>query len=144
MLALAVRNAEEESLAGKSPEDHAMFHLTRGKQLMAEGRFPEAEREISEAVSLLPQDSEVHLALGRVLEVQGRHQAAAGELETSLKLKNDVAAHDLLARVYMSLNRLDAARDQCQAALSLDSANSEAQHLIDEIRQRTPPSRRTP
>jgi len=144
LLALAVRNAQEESLQGMSPAEHGQFHFASGRKLFSEGRLPEAERELAEAVSLLPQDGEVHLTMAQVLEAEGKHREAAAELESSLRLKNTVTAHVLLARVYLSLDRLDAARDQDQAALSLDPGNREAVQLMEQIRTRAPALRRTP
>lgn len=144
LLALAVQNAQEESLQGMSPAEHGQFHFASGRKLFAEGRLPEAERELAEAVSLLPQNDEAHLVMAQVLEGEGKHREAAGELESSLNLKNTVTARVLLARVYLSLGRVDAARDQDQAALSLDPNNREAAQLMDQIRARAPGSRRTP
>ncbi|HEV2350003.1 MAG TPA: tetratricopeptide repeat protein [Terriglobia bacterium] len=144
LLALTVQNAEERNLASKSPAEHAQFHVTKGKRLLAAGRSAEAERELTEAVSLIPEDYQVHMDLAQVLEAEGKHQEAAGELATSLKLKDSVAAHILLARVYLSLNRADAARTQGEAALSLDPGNQEAARLVQQIQARAPETRRLP
>ncbi len=144
LLALTVHNALEERLRGEPAAQHGDVHLTQGKKFLAEGRFPEAERELTEAVALLPRDSEAHLTLGRAYELQGRHREAAAELETSLKLRNSVMAHLWLAHAYLSLDQPEAARDQGQAALSLDPGNRYAKLLIDQIRERTPASEKKP
>jgi tetratricopeptide (TPR) repeat protein len=144
LLSLAVRNALEERLQGESSARHAEAYLVRGKDFLAAGRPHEAERELVEAVSLLPQDSEVHLALAEAYEAQGRHREAATELEASLKLHDTVTAHLLLARIYLSLDQLQAARDHSQAALSLDPDNHEAQTLMNEIPEAAPAERKTP
>ena len=39
----------------------------------------EAEHELTEALTLLPQSADAHLALGQVYELEGRHQDAAAE-----------------------------------------------------------------
>jgi len=132
-LALAVQSALEERLQREPASRHADAHLARGRELLAAGRLGEAERECAEAASLLPQDSDTHLALAHVYAAQGRHGEAAAELETSLKLKNTVTGHLSLARVYLSLGQLEAAREHGQAALNLEPANHEAQKLVDEI-----------
>jgi Tfp pilus assembly protein PilF/TolB-like protein len=142
LLALTVQNAEEKSLADKPPAVHAQFHVSKGMSLLAEGRSAEAERELAEAVSLVPEDSQVHMDFAQVLEAEGKHQEAAKELETSLKLKDSVAAHILLARVYLSLNRADAARTQGEAALGLDPGNHDAAQLVRQIHDRTRGTRR--
>jgi len=133
LLALTVRNALEERLAGLSPQQHSEVHLARGRKFLAEGRLPEAEHELTEAVSLVPVDSGARLTLAQVLEAEGKHREAAAELETSLKLKNTVAAHLILARVYLSLAQPAQARDQGRAALELDPTNQEAVQLVKRI-----------
>ena len=138
LLALTVQNAMEQSLARKSPAVHAEVHLANGRKLFAEGRLAEADHELSEAVSLVPQNDQVHLTYAQILEAEGKHQEAAAELETALKLKNSVAAHILLARVYYAMNRLDAARAQGQLALALEPGNREAAQLMDQIRLHAP------
>ncbi len=133
LLSLAVSNALEASLAAKSPARHGEVHLDRGKTFLAEGRWPEADRELAEAAALLPADSEAHLMLGEVYESEGRQVEAARELETSLKLKNSVMAHVWLARVFLSLEQPEAARLHGQAALQLDPSSRDAAQLIDQI-----------
>ncbi len=140
LLSLAVHNALEASLAAQPAEQQSGVHLSRGEKFMAASRLPEAEREFKECLSLTPQDADVHLSLGEVYELQGRHQPAADELENSLRIKNSAPAHIWLARVYVSLNRLDEARQEGQLALTLDPQNRYARSLIEHIDQR--PARR--
>lgn len=144
LMALAVQNAVEMNLASKPPTEHAQFHIAKGRRLLASGRSAEAEREMAEAVSLVPNDGEAHVNLARVLEAEGKHQEAARELETSLKLKDSVAGHILLARIYLSLNRAEAARTQGEAALKLDPENHEAGQLVQQIHERATETRRLP
>ena len=140
LLSLTVRNALEETLASDPPAQHGGVHYARGEKFLAASRLPEAERELAETVSLLPQDADAHLALGQVYELQGRHQDAVSELETSLKLKDTAPAHLWLARVYLSLNQFERAQDQGQIALSMDPENRYARNLVERIRERLPPS----
>jgi len=133
LLSVAFHNALEGTLAKAPREEHGQVHLARGQSLLAEGRLPEAERELNEALSLIPNESEIHLALARLLEAQGRPREAAEELETSLKLKDSVQAHLALARVYLSLGRPEAARTESRAALSLDPNNADAENLMEQI-----------
>jgi tetratricopeptide (TPR) repeat protein len=144
LLSLAMRTALEERLQGEAPVRHAVAHLTRGKAFLAAGRPQAAERELAEAVSLLPQDGEAHVALAEAYEAQGRHREAAAELEMSLKLQNTVTAHLMLARVYLSLDQMQAAREHGQAALSLDPSNREAQALMSEIPEKASAERKSP
>ncbi len=133
LLTLTVHNALEESLSKLSPEEHHDVHLARGRTFFAEGRLAEAERELSEAVSLAPGDASAHVLMARVLEGEGKHAEAAAELDTALKLQNSASAHILLARVYLALHKPDLARGQVQAALALEPGNQEAQQLVHGI-----------
>lgn len=136
LLSLTVRNAMEATLAKEGPELHGSVHLARGQQLLTEGRLIEAERELTEASQLVPREGEVHLALGQVYELESRHPDAARELEKSLELKDTAAAHVWLARVYLALNKVDAARSQGQLALGIDPENRYAKNLIEQIQLR--------
>ena len=142
LLSLTVRNALEETLSSEPSAQHGAAHYARGEKFLAASRLPEAERELAETVSLLPQDADAHLALGQVYELEGRHQDAVSELETSLKLKDTAPAHLWLARVYLSLNQFERAQDQGQIALSMDPENRYARNLVERIRERLPPSSR--
>jgi Flp pilus assembly protein TadD len=133
LLSLAVHNALEERLAGMPADEHAAVHKARGKNFASEKRLPEAERELAEAASLSPGDSEAHLSLAQILEAEDKHQEAVGEFQTALKLKDNLAGHLGLARVYMSLDRREQARQEVEAALKLDPGNQEAQELIRQI-----------
>ncbi len=103
---------------------------------MAESRLAEAERELDEAVSLIPRSSETHLALAEVYETEGRHLEAVRELETSLKLKESVSAHLWLARAYLSLDQTEAARVESQAVLRVDPDNRYAMEVVEQVRRR--------
>jgi tetratricopeptide (TPR) repeat protein len=144
LLSLAVRNAVEKSLEGEPAERRGQMHLSRAREFLAKGRLNEAEHEVAEALALLPRDGEAHLVLAQVYEAQGRRQQAAVELETSLKLRNTVTAHLHLARVYLSLDQPEAARDHSRAALSLDPDNHEAQELMEKIPKLAPASGKKP
>jgi tetratricopeptide (TPR) repeat protein len=78
------------------------------------------------------------LSLAQILEGEGKHQEAAGEFQIALKLQDSSAGHLGLARVYISLGRLETARQEVEAALKLDSGDREAQELIRQIS--SPPS----
>ncbi len=144
LLELTLHNALEERLANASPREHSDVHLALGKKFFTDRRYAEAERELSEVVSLAPADSQGHLLLAQVLEAEGKHQEAAAELEASLKLKSTVAAHLSLAHVYLSLNQPALARLQGQAALDLDPGNHEAEQLIQQTPAGAANSRKTP
>jgi Flp pilus assembly protein TadD len=133
LLSLAVHNALEERLAAMPAEQHAAVHKSHGKTLVGEGRLAEAERELAEATSLAPSDSEAHLSLAEILEAEDKPQEAAAEFQTALKLKDSFAGHLGLARAYLALNRRDQARLEGEAALKLDPDSREAQEVVGHI-----------
>lgn len=144
LLSLTVSHELEEKLAGEPAARHSEAHLERGKAMLAEGRLAEAEKELTEAVSVLPGDSEAHLVLAQVYEAQGRRQDAVTELKISLHLRASSTAHVLLARIYLLLGRPDVARDHGQAALALEPGNREAERLMEEISRPAAAARKTP
>ena len=135
LLSLAVHNALEERFAGLPAAEHAAVHKSRGARFANEGRLAEAEREFDEATSLVPGDREARMSLAQVLEAEGKHQEAAGELQFALRLQESFTGHIALARVYISLGQPQQARQEAEAALRFAPGNQEAQELI---RQTTP------
>ena len=137
LLSLAVTRAAQSRLAQKPAqvvESDGKSHLKQGLDLLAAGRLPEAERELNQAVLLLPGSDEASRALGQTYEREGKHTLAATVLETSLKEKDSFQAHLWLARAYVSLEHFEPALKQTQAALRLDPANTEAKDLAERIR----------
>jgi tetratricopeptide (TPR) repeat protein len=133
LLSLTVHNALEERLAGMPADEHAAVHKSRGARFVNEGRLSEAERELAEATSLVPGDSDARMSLAQVLEAEGKHQEAAGEYQIALKLQDSFAGHIGLARVYISLGRPEQAHQEVEAALKLDPGSQEAQELVRQI-----------
>jgi tetratricopeptide (TPR) repeat protein len=144
LLSLAVHNALEERFAGMPADEHAAVHKSRGKNFVSEGRLPEAERELAEAASLAPGDSEAHLSLAQVMEAEDKHQEAVGEFQAALKLQDSFAGHLGLARVYLSVDRRQQARQEVEAALKLEPGNREAQELLRQILAHAPAARKEP
>src|SRR5208337_4063010 len=138
LLSLAVHNALEARLASLPADQHAAVHISRGKTLVSEGRLAEAERELAEAASLAPGDSEAHLELAEILLAEDKHQEAVGEFQAALKLQDSFAGHLGLARVYLSLNRPEQARQEGEAALKLNPGNREVQELVAHILSQAP------
>lgn len=123
---LAKQAAQEIRTAGQA-------HLKQGLDLLAAERLFEAERELTQAVLLLPHDSATHQALGQAYEREGKHTLAATEFEASLKERDSFDGHLWLAKAYVSLDHLEPALRQTQAAQQLDPANAEAKNLAEQI-----------
>ncbi|HEV2246001.1 MAG TPA: tetratricopeptide repeat protein, partial [Terriglobia bacterium] len=128
-----VAQAGREKLAAPEVPAAGQAHLKQGLDLLAAGSLLEAERELVQAVVLLPHSNEAHEALGEAYEREGKHTLAAAEFGASLKEKDSFAGHLWLARTYASLEQLEAASNQAQAAQKLDPANAEAKELAERI-----------
>jgi len=144
LLELTMHNAMEGHLAHASMQQHIEAHLAQGKEFLAKGRFGEAQRELAEAVSLSPDDPQMHIWLARALAGEGRHREAAAELETSLKLKDTSEAHLSLARVYLSMDKPELARTQGEAALALSPGDQQTEEFLLKIHVENPAVRKTP
>jgi tetratricopeptide (TPR) repeat protein len=141
LLSVTVDNSLEAKLAKLPRRERARVHMVRGNEFIKEGLWPDAIRELTEAVSLMPDNSAAYLFLGQAYELQGAHQKAVEELQTSLKLDNSAVTHLWLAHAYFSLRQFPQALDESQAALSLDPGDPDAERLIDSIQQQTKNSR---
>ena len=108
--------------------------IKQGLELLAAGKLPEAERELTEAVFSLPGSNEAHEALGQVYQREDKHTLAATEFQTALGLKDSFDAHLGLARAYVSLGHPEPALKQVQAAQQLEPANVVARDLAGQIR----------
>ena len=133
------QQAQADHRREREPErdaQHAAGHVARSRRLINEGNYPEAEQDLAEAISLDPSNNEAHLLMAQVYEGEGRHQDAAAQLETALKLSNSVGAQLWLARIYLSLGQFPKAEEHSRAALALAPANHEAERLAREVQQR--------
>jgi len=144
LLSVTVHNTLEQKLSMLPPEVHGSFHLTQGRQLVSQGRYPEAIRELQEAVSLIPESSECYLLLGQAYELSGKHLKALQEFQTSLQLDNNAATHLWLAHTYQSLKRPAEALEEAETALNMNPGDKNARQLIQSIQQQSKTARKTP
>jgi len=126
-LAIEITNAIEASLANADPQTHAAFHSDRGHELLNQGFVAEAEKELKEAIMRDPTSAEAHAGLARVAENRNDAARAHSEANASLRLKPNVDAYLVLARLEMANNNLDAANDAIGRALALEPENAVAQ-----------------
>ncbi|HEV2425676.1 MAG TPA: tetratricopeptide repeat protein [Terriglobia bacterium] len=136
LLTVMLHNAVEARLSQENPAEHGQAHLSQGKQFLAEGRFAEAERELQEASTLLPENSEVYLVLGQVFEAEGRHQQAADQFKTALLFDDNAVTHLWLAQAYLSMNQTSLALAQDRVALSMSPNDDAAKRLLNDIQRR--------
>jgi len=144
LLEITVHNAREQRLTQLSPQEHSEEHLTAGRKLLSARRFGEAERELGEAVSLLPSDPQARVLLAQALAGEGKNAEAARQLEASVRLKDTAEARLVLAQVYLAMNQPAQARIEGQAALALEPENVAVRQLLEQIPLGPPPGGKTP
>jgi tetratricopeptide (TPR) repeat protein len=79
-------------------------HLLLGLVYRDRGNLEAAERELRAAERMTPQNGQVHVELGKILQAQGKPRDAAAQFETALKyMPQDPTAHYRLALLYARL-----------------------------------------
>ena len=81
-------------------------HLDMAISLISLNRFPEAEKNLREAIGYDPKLPQVHYQLGRVLEMQGQYDAAVQALSQAASLDPAYPEpHYLLGRIYHRMGK---------------------------------------
>lgn len=124
-IVLQMEAAGEQGLT-KDPRTHARFHVTRARELFAQGFVIEAEREFREALALDGTNADAHSGLALTLESKQDFAGARTEAEEALRIHAFVEPLLTLARVNMSENNADAAAEKVERALQVDRANPSA------------------
>jgi tetratricopeptide (TPR) repeat protein/TolB-like protein len=128
-LSLGIQAAAEERLAKADPATHAIFHVGRGQELLAQGFVAEAQKQFEEAAALDSTNAEAHAGLAHALEAANDIAGARTEAEKALAIRIFVDPLLLLARLDLRDNKTDEAAQTVDRALKLDPANSSAQTL---------------
>ncbi len=125
-LALEIQNAAEQRLSQADPRTHAQFHVSRGREFLAEGFKAEAERDFREAIQLDPASSAAHLGLARAIE-DINDSGARAEAQTALRLEPiSTEAMVVLARLDLKANQPQLAEELLERALALEPNNGPA------------------
>lgn len=134
-LALEIERASEARLANATPQDHAAFHVERGRQFFSQGFNIDAAKAFQEAIVLDPTNAEAHAGMARVNFENGRSEQAVNEADAALRLKPVADAFLVLAQQNLKDNNVSAAGEQVKRALELEPRNQEAlalKHTIEE------------
>ena len=107
------------------PDAGSLFHL--GKVHRGEGRWPEAEAALHQALELAPQNGWAHLELGTLYLDQSRFSEAEVELKKAAAIDgNHGGAYCQLGRIYHRQGRWLEAETELHKALSLDPRDGAA------------------
>jgi tetratricopeptide (TPR) repeat protein len=104
----------------------------------ADGRLEEAVQELQRALYLQPHWVEARLELAEVYRESGELDRAVGEYRVALWDDETAATHVRLAEVYMELGEQAEARAHAERALELEPDSTEAQGLLEKLKQPQP------
>jgi Tfp pilus assembly protein PilF len=128
-LALEIENAKEMRLASLDPKSHAAAHADRGRELLSQNFYAEAEKEFREALSLDDNNAAAHAGLAEVLENNNDSAAAREQAQKSLALQQNATAYLVLANVDLKDNKPESASQNVDRALRLEPNNPAARSL---------------
>ena len=97
-----------------------------GQDSLAQGLLLEAERQFQSALSADANSAIAHAGLAQVREQSGNTNDARKEAQTSLQLKQNVAAYLVLARLDLQANNLVASAQDVGNALRVEPRNTAA------------------
>lgn len=135
-LQMEIENFTEARLAKTDAPTHAAYHVQRAQQLLTQNMVAEAEAELRQAIAAYPNDAVAHAQLAILLEKKGDVVNARSEAQTSVRIKPNVDALLVLARLDLKQNQVQAAAGDVDRALALEPANSAAQTLKRDVASR--------
>lgn len=124
--AFEMEQMETLRAASESPAKRMASLLTNANQYLNSGLLVESEREYNRALAIDPSSAEAYAGLARIRVRTGDRPAATQLANRSIQLKDNPAAHLVLARVALLANQVAQATAQVQAALRLDPNDSDA------------------
>lgn len=123
-------------MASLPPAERAAQYVQLGQDYLAQGFLPEAEQEYQAALSAEPGDATAHAGLARIREQSGDPTAARTEAQSSLKLKPNVEAYLVLARLELNDGQLSPSAADVRNALHLEPKNTAALGLSQALKAR--------
>jgi tetratricopeptide (TPR) repeat protein len=106
-----------------------------GATLVELDRKAEAVGAFDRTIALDPTSPEPHLALARILVVEGRRDAALQHAEIAAK-RDPGKAYELMAQVMLDLNRPDAAADYARRSIQADPRRVMSHYTLGVVAQR--------
>ena len=132
-LEMEIHNLTEVRLAKTDGRTHSAYDLERGKELLAQNQFEQAESEFRDAIRADSGNAAAHAQLAVLLEKKGDANNAWSEAQTSIRLQPNVDALLVLARLELKKNQVQSAAGDVDRALALEPANASALALKREI-----------
>jgi predicted O-linked N-acetylglucosamine transferase (SPINDLY family) len=115
---------------------HARAHGILGHTLMAQGRLPEAEQELRQALAIQPGYLDAQNSLASLYQAQGRYLEAIEIYRQAIAAAGNISAlHNNLGVALQALKRLGEAGAAYHRALELDPNNADAYGNLGGLRQ---------
>jgi tetratricopeptide (TPR) repeat protein len=127
--AFEMEQMETLRAASESPAKRMAKLLANADQYLNAGLLVESEREYNRALAADASSADAYAGLARIRERTGNHAAAAQMANRSIQLRDNPAAHLVLARLALLANQVPQASQEVQAALRLDPNNADARGL---------------
>ena len=116
--------------------EQAVQYSQLGRDYLAQGLIPEAEREFQAAIAADNSSAEAHAGLAQVRERSGSGAEARTEAQTSLNLHPNVTAYLVLARLDLQANQADASASNVSKALKINPNDSAAKGMRQALEAR--------
>ena len=113
--------------------DRPSTWMSLGKCYLSLSRFTEARRAFERAHQLAPDWSSVLKSLAQVCELEGDTQAAIDAYTKALALQEDSGSRISRGKLFMTLGRMNEAREDATRALALDPQSLEAEALLSSL-----------
>jgi tetratricopeptide (TPR) repeat protein len=123
-------------MATLPPAQQAAEYTQLGRDYLAQGLIPEAEREFQSAISADSTNAAAHAGLAQVREHSGSPADARQEAEASLKVHPNVEAYLVLARLELQANRMPESAAEVSKALQLEPGSAAAQGMRQALQAR--------
>jgi tetratricopeptide (TPR) repeat protein len=137
--ALEMEQMDEARLATLPPQKHAAALTEAGMRFFDQGLILEAEREFQAALVADGGNADAHAGLALVRERGGDIQEAHAQADESVKMKPNVTAYLVLARLDLQANQKPAAAADVSGALKLEPQNSAALALRQQVETKGQP-----
>lgn len=122
-------------LAMLPPAKRAAEYNNIGHDYMTQGLLPQAEEQFNSAIEADSSNADAHAGLAEVREKSGQKAEARTEAQNSLRLKPNVAAYLVLARLDLADKNVPAAVEDVNHATTLDPHNPQAIALRMSLQQ---------
>ena len=137
--AFEMEQMEQEHMSTLTPEKHAAALTEAGMRFFNQGLILEAEREFQAALEAESGNPDAHAGLALVRERGGDTKEARLQATESLKIRPNITAYLVLARLDLQANQKPAAAADVSSALKLEPQNSGARALKQQIESKGQP-----